>query len=152
MNKLSLSHNPTASSFLEGHLVGVLSFAEGEVVPEVALEHRSLLVLLDDVEHLLVEVGLVLLLLVGGLVRLLLGGEDVALLLGSLLGGLDATEVVVVQLVGDGQGGDVQPGGGGQKVTLVHAAERAAVDLVGAWKPEERTLMTLLISFNYVKK
>ena len=52
---------------LKGHLMRVLSFAQSKIVPEVLLQHGSLLVLLDDRKDLLVKVGLVLLLLVRGL-------------------------------------------------------------------------------------
>ena len=53
---------------LEGHLVRVLSFAQRKIVPEVLLQHGSLLVLLDDRKHQLINVGLVLLPLVRRLI------------------------------------------------------------------------------------
>ena len=52
---------------LESHLVRILSFAQGEGVPEVLLQNCSLLILLDGRKHLLIHVDLVLLPLVRGL-------------------------------------------------------------------------------------
>lgn len=46
----------------------VLSFAQRKIVPEVLLQHGSLLVLLDDRKHQLINVGLVLLPLVRRLI------------------------------------------------------------------------------------
>ena len=112
----------------------VLSLAEAEAGPQVLPEDLALGRLLDGLEDLLVERGLVGLPLVGGLVGLLLGLEDVALLLGLLLGGPHPAEVLVVELLGHLDAGDVDGGGGGQQVALVDPAQGAAVDLEGAWK------------------
>ena len=118
---------------LEDQLVGELALAEAEGVFEVALEHGSIRMFADDREDLLVDRLLVSLALLRGLVLLLLSLKDVSVLLGFLAGvGLDASEVLVIDLVIDLNGGNVQLGGGGQQVALVDAAQGAAVQLEGS--------------------
>ena len=113
--------------------MGELALAEAEGVFEVALEHGSIRMFADDREDLLVDSLLVSLALLRGLVLLLLSLKDVSVFLGLLAGvGLDASEVLVVDLVIDLDGGNVQLGGGGQQVALVDAAQGAAVQLKGA--------------------
>ena len=70
--------------------------------------------------------------LITNLVRFLLGLEDVALLLGSsLLFLARAAEVSVVDLLGDLHAGEVDRGRSGYHEALVHASQRAAVNLEG---------------------
>ncbi len=120
------------NSTLKDHLMWVLSLAERKVVPQVALEHGALGVLLDGLEHLLVDLLLVLLALLGSLVLHLLGFEDVAVLLDGLLGRPGSTEVAIVDLFRDLDGGDVEGGGSGNQIARVDATKRAAIDLEGA--------------------
>ncbi len=118
---------------LECHLVRILSFAQREGVFQVLLQHGALLVLLDGLEHGLVDGGLVGLPLLGGLVFLLLRGENVSGLGGLLgLGGLGAAEVVVVDAIRDLDTAHVNVGLGSHQVNLVDPPQGAAVQLHGS--------------------
>ena len=116
-------------SELEFHVMWILTFAEGEVLPEVLLQVVALGVFLNGGQQLLVHLELDGFPLVRHLVILLLGHEDVALLLGALLVDLQPAEVVVIQLLGHFNPRDVDGSRGGQQKVLVHAAQRAPVHL-----------------------
>lgn len=104
-----------------------LALGEGERSLEVVSEERGLL---DGSEELGVDGLLVLLALVEPLgVDLLLEVEKALL---TLLGGSDAGEVLVVDVLGDLDTADVNLCGGANNVGLVDAAEGAAVALVRA--------------------
>jgi len=114
-------------SFLEIHLVREHSFANGEGRSQVLAEELLLGVLLEGADQLTVHFDLVLLALFGDDVGGLLLLEDFAFAMTDLLG-LRATEVVVIQSLGDRDAGNVDLGLGGNDVDLVDPPEGASVD------------------------
>jgi len=114
-------------SFLEIHLVREHSFANGEGRSQVLAEELLLGVLLEGADQLTVHFDLVLLALFGDDVGGLLLLEDFAFAMTDLLG-LGATEVVVVQSLGDRDARNVDLGLGGNDVDLVDPSKRASVD------------------------
>ena len=112
----------------------ILTFAESEVVSQIALQDFSLWMFLDHIQNHLVDSGLIGLPLLGGLVSLLLGLEDVALLLGLFLADLGPLEVIVVQLLGDFDRRQVDGGRGLLKEILVDPPHRATVNLERSYK------------------
>jgi len=113
--------------FLEIHLVREHSLANGEGRSQVLAEKLLLRVLLEGADQLTVHFDLVLLALFGDDVGGLLLLEDFSFAMTDLLG-LGATEVVVVQSIGDRDAGNVDLGLGGDDVDLVDPSERASVD------------------------
>jgi len=118
------------------------SFANGEGRSQVLAEELLLGVLLDGADQLTVNFNLVLLALfrddVGGLLLL----EDFAFAMTDLLG-LGATEVLVVQSLGNGDARNVDLGLGSNDVDLVDPSEWASVDAERS-SDEEQTRGQLL--------
>merc|ERR1711971_1271353 len=119
---------------LKLHEMRKFSLAQREMRSQVLLDYGSLGVLLDGFQNLVVHGDLVSLPLLRSSVGFLLVVEDVSVLLGLL--SLDPLEVLVIHVVGDLHAGHIHAGGGGQKVPLVNATERASVDLV--WSGDEK--------------
>merc|ERR1719244_2291701 len=126
---------------LEAHLVRELSLGEGEGGLQVLPQDGAVSVALDGGQDLSVNCSLISLSLLRGLVGLLLGLEDISLLLGLL--SLNPGEVLVVDVLGDGHLRDVELGGGGDQVPLVHPPQWAAVKLVGSSDEEEASAQLL---------
>lgn len=110
---------------LELHQVRVLAVLEGEASLEVAL-----LVVVQGRDEGAVDGLLQVLALLGDLDGLRGSLEKASLLLCALLSG--ALEEVVVDRGGHADTGHIHGGASGNHVSLVHAAQRAAVDLVWA--------------------
>ena len=107
--------------------------AESELLVKVLLEHGNLLHALDEGSIHSLLIGLALLRDHG--LRVILGSETYHVFLGEEFRSLDggSLEVGVVDSGRDLHAGDIDLGGGGNDVSLVHTAERHLVHLVGSY-------------------
>ena len=121
------------SWYLELHIMRTVTLAESELLVKVLLEHGDLLHALDEGSIHSLLVGLALLRDHG--LRVTAGSDTYHVLLGEEFGSLHGggLEVGVVHSGRDLHAGDIDLGGGGNDVSLVHTAERHLVHLVGSY-------------------
>lgn len=126
-------HNISYSWSLELHIMRTVTLAESELLVKVLLEHGDLLHALDEGSIHSLLVGLALLRDHG--LRVTSDSDTYHVLLGEEFGGLHGggLEVGVVHSGRDLHAGDIDLGGGGNDVSLVHTAERHLVHLVGSY-------------------
>ena len=106
----------------------ILAFAEGKCSLKVRLERCSLWMFLNGLKHLFVHIVLVGFPLFRRFVFFLLAGEDVTVGLLDLFG-LGVPEVVIVDVLGDRNGTNIDGGSGGQQVVLVDSTHGATIQL-----------------------
>merc|ERR1719219_1361471 len=127
---------------LKRHLVGELALGKSEGSLQILFQSFALLVSLDCSQNLFVNLGLILLSLLGWLVSLLLSIKDVSFLLSRLLG-LDPGKEFVIDGLWNLDSSHVNLGGGGEQKPLVHSSQRGSVQLEGSGDKEETGIEAL---------